>query len=180
MSGKSLSRHVLIDIKEKVFRRLKQVTKSMYENIVKILAFLGAKRDYSAIDRLGNAIDEISFYEAIRDAIRAYNSYCKESGSGQQIQGESDQEIPCPQIDAQNLINEIDKINSVLAAQDKLKIIKLSRELAVKSYAKIPLLKEETRQEPQSAISQGNATRKEPQPQSTQAPRSQPSEQSEQ
>lgn len=109
------------------------VIENMYENIVKVLAFLGAMKDYSAIDRLGNAIDEVSFYEAIRDAIRAYNSYCRE--------GVSKQEVPCPKdIDHQKLDEEINQISRILGSQDKLKVIQLSRELAVKSYAKIPLI----------------------------------------
>ncbi len=40
--------------------------------LVEVLGFLGALKNYSYIDRLGNAVDEVTVEEALRDAIRAY------------------------------------------------------------------------------------------------------------
>ncbi len=109
----------------------------MYEKIVEVLSFLGALRDYSAIDRLGNAIDEISFYEAVRDAIRAYYARCGVNGEECVDIGDGERKIRCPSIAAEDLENDVNQISRTLGSQDKLRIIKLSRELAMKSYAKI-------------------------------------------
>jgi CRISPR-associated protein Csa5 len=103
---------------------------TMFEPIVSILAYLGSQKDYSYIDRLGNAIDEISIMEALRDAVRSFITKCEEP------------ESKCPSIDFQELDKSLNTLLEKISPKHqkqviKLEVIKLARELSLKAYAKI-------------------------------------------
>lgn len=102
----------------------------MYEPIVTILAYLGSQRDYSYIDRLGNAIDEVSIMEAVRDAVRAFFTVCEQP------------EANCPSIDASELEKSLNALTAVVQAKPRHYVVRLARELSLKAYAKIKILEE--------------------------------------
>ncbi len=111
-----------------------------HSSLVDILAFLGAQEEYSYIDRLGNAIDLIGILEAIRDAMRAYISYCSPEGRV----GGSSQEVECPEIDPEKLEREVKYLENWLSAMwyderrgGRVEVIRFSREMAIEAYAKI-------------------------------------------
>ena len=97
----------------------------MFEPIIDMLAFLGSQKDYSYIDRLGNALDEISILEAIRDAMRAFYATCGSEGTN------------CPQIDAQKLQDDVNILTSIIQNKPRFQVLQLARELSLKSYARI-------------------------------------------
>ncbi|ADG91077.1 hypothetical protein [Thermosphaera aggregans] len=97
----------------------------MFEPIVSILAYLGSQKDYSYIDRLGNAIDEISIMEALRDAVRSFITICEKP------------ESKCPSIDFQELDKSLNTLLAVISSKPREQVIKMARELSLKAYAKI-------------------------------------------
>lgn len=109
------------------------------EELVDILAFLGAGRDYSAIDRLANAIDEVAIYEAVRDAIRAYQTWC---GAEKCVEAGEGRRIMCPEVDPENLKKAADMVAAKVNSGDRLDAIKFAREMAMKAYARIPTMAE--------------------------------------
>lgn len=104
--------------------------------IVEILAFLAAQKDYSYIDRLGNALDEISIMESIRDAIRAYYALCRESSGCIDIGGGKG--VKCPQISDASLEKAVNTLSVMLANKPRTDVVKLARELSLKAYARMP------------------------------------------
>ena len=112
---------------------------SPYNVIIDILAFLGALRNYSYIDRLGNAIDELSIYESISEAIRTFYSICGRNEKKDICVKISDElKIKCPEIKYDKLIKATDMISKEINTKSRAEIIKLARELALKAYAEIP------------------------------------------
>jgi len=112
----------------------------MFEQILDLLSFLGALGDYSYIDRLGNAIDEITVLESLRDAIRAYYTNCLKDRRC--IEYSKNVGVLCPEISSEDLEKTISVISAKLATTSRVEIIRLSRELSLKAYARIPLIKE--------------------------------------
>ncbi|MEM4624505.1 MAG: hypothetical protein QXR24_03820 [Thermosphaera sp.] len=104
--------------------------------IIEILAFLGAKKDYSYIDRLGNALDEISIMEAIRDAIRAYFALCRERPGSVDL--DEGRVVMCPSITDAELERAVNMLASMLQNRPRTEIVKLARELSMRAYARIP------------------------------------------
>jgi CRISPR-associated protein Csa5 len=112
----------------------------MFEQILDLLSFLGALGDYSYIDRLGNAIDEVTVLESLRDAIRAYYTNCLKERKC--IEYSENVGVLCPDIPPEELEKTVSIISSRLTTTNRVEIIKLSRELALKAYARISLIKE--------------------------------------
>jgi len=107
------------------------------DNLVKVLGFLGAMRDYSYVDRLSAALDEISVYETLKDAIRTYLSLCF---SKQEVELGEGERILCPQIDSERLETEVNEIISHVKGKPGGEIVKITRELTLQAYAAIPVL----------------------------------------
>ena len=110
----------------------------MYEHIIQVLSFLGAIGDYSYLDRLGNAIDEISVLEALRDAIRAYYTNCLGKRACVEYNRENKLGVLCPEIKSEELEQAVSQITAKISKASRVEIIKMSREFALKAYAKIP------------------------------------------
>lgn len=108
--------------------------KTLLEDLIMILGFNGAIGDYSYIDRLGNAIDEISVIEAIKDAIRAYYTNCSKTSKCIEYDREHKQGVLCPEISSERLNNAISWLISQITNSTRIDVIKLSREIALKSY----------------------------------------------
>jgi len=121
----------------------------IFDPIVEILAFLGATRNYSYIDRLGNSIDEISILEAVRDALRAYYTWCGSPPQPGKIEELSDgTKVRCPDVEEKSLNKAAEVLVGYLNGKSRIDRVKLARELSLKAYAKIPnyIIKEEATQ----------------------------------
>ena len=110
--------------------------------LIEVLSFMGATGDYSYLDRLGNAIDEISFLEALRDAIRAYYTNCLKERICVEYDRENKLGVLCPEIKPEKLEEAISHINEKLRGASRIDIVKISREIALKAYAKIGEIRE--------------------------------------
>lgn len=108
----------------------------VFEPIIQVLAFLGVQKDYSYIDRLGNALDEVSILESVRDALRAYHATCGEKEEC--IEVREGVGIKCPNINWEELEKSINALAAMLSTKSRPEIVRLSRELATKAYATIP------------------------------------------
>lgn len=109
--------------------------------VIHMLAFLGALRNYSYIDRIGNAIDEVTVEEALKDAIRAYISQCIESRQ-ECIEIEENIGLKCPELSSENLERSIGIIVNEMK-KSKAELLKTSRTIALEAYASIPRIREE-------------------------------------
>jgi len=110
------------------------------EVLIEILSFLGALNDYSYLDRLGNAIDEVSILEALRDAIRAFYTNCSKEKVCVEYDRERKLGVICPEVKPEELSATISQIADRVSKGKigRVEMIRLSRELALKAYAKIP------------------------------------------
>ena len=111
--------------------------------LVEILAFLGAMRDYSYIDRLATALNETSVYEALKDAVRAYLSLCPPDGSGWVEY--KDKRYECPKVAGDELEREVEDVLKAVKGRSGAEIVKYSRELAMRAYAAIPKVRVEAK-----------------------------------
>ncbi len=107
--------------------------------LVEVLAFLGALRDYSYIDRLSTALNEASVYEALNDAIRAYLSLCQ----GKEKYETKDAVYECPQVSGDELAKEVEEVKKAVKGKPGGEVVKFSRELAMQAYAAIPKVRVE-------------------------------------
>lgn len=108
-------------------------------DLIQILGFLGALRNYGYIDRVGNAVDEVTLQEALKDAIRAYLSQCIES-SNKCVEIDKNVGITCPDLDPQKLETAIiTLINEV--RKSKTDLLRVSRSLALEAYSSIPRIR---------------------------------------
>ena len=105
------------------------------DNLIVILGFLGAMKNYSYIDRLSVALDETSVYEALKDAIRTYLSLCSDK---KEVELGEEEKILCQQIDTEKLEAEVNEIILHVKGRSGGEIVKITRELALQAYATIP------------------------------------------
>lgn len=111
------------------------------EEIVELLGFLGALGNYGYIDRVGNAIDEATLLEALRDAIRAYLTFSECSNKENRCVGIDEKTgILCPDLDPEKLEKSINIVEN-LVKKSKVNLIRVSREIATRAYASIPRIK---------------------------------------
>ena len=105
------------------------------DNLIVILGFLGAMKNYSYIDRLSVALDETSVYEAFKDAIRTYLSLCSDK---KEVELGEEEKILCPQINTEKLEAEVNELILNVKGKSGGEIVKITRELALQAYATIP------------------------------------------
>jgi len=110
------------------------------EVVIEVLSFLGALGDYSYLDRLGNAIDEVSVLEALRDAIRAYHTNCLEGKVCVEYDREKKLGVLCPDIKPEELASAVSQLADRISRAEirRVDLIRMSREIALKAYARIP------------------------------------------
>ena len=105
--------------------------------IIEVLGFLGAMRDFGYIDRLATALNEVSVYESLNDALRAYLSLCFEKDSIEY----KNKIYMCPKVSEDDLLKEIEFIKGSITGRSGAEIVRFSRELALRAYATIPTIK---------------------------------------
>jgi len=105
-----------------------------YDLVVEMLGFLTATRDYSFVDRVGNALDNIVVMDAVKDALRAYLSLCVHSAD-KRVEVSEGKYIQCPELDPE----ELDKqVNALLNEVRELKggeLVKIARDLATRALS---------------------------------------------
>ncbi|MCE4602529.1 MAG: hypothetical protein F7C08_02985 [Desulfurococcales archaeon] len=99
--------------------------------IADILAYFAAKKRYSYVDMLGNALDNIIALEALKDAIRDFKSSCIDHPG-------TDEEAICPHISAEDLERAAQILSSTLAKSDTKELILVTREIYVRALARAP------------------------------------------
>jgi len=109
----------------------------MFDQVLNVLSFLGATGDYSYLDRLGNAIDEVSVLEALRDAIRAYYANCLDEQKCIEYDKEKKLGVKCLNLKSEEIEQEVSHMIARLSKLSRVDVIRLSRELALRAYAKV-------------------------------------------
>ncbi|AFK51442.1 hypothetical protein TCELL_1019 [Thermogladius calderae 1633] len=141
----------------------------MYPEIIEILAFLGAIGDYSYIDRIGNAVDEVTLMESVRDAIRAYYTNCLGETKCVIYDKEKNLGVYCPSIDAESIDKAVSVMLAKLGKSTRVEMIKLSREIALKAYAEIPVVRDKLKcSQPAQQAQQPTQQAQQPAPQAQQ------------
>jgi len=111
----------------------------LLDEFVKLLGFLGALRDYSYIDRVGNAIDEVTLLEALKDAVRAYFTNCIDQKDAC-IQYDAGVGVKCPEIQPEDLERAV-AIAIGESKKSRIDLSRFSRSMALKAYAAIPRIR---------------------------------------
>ena len=96
-----------------------------------ILAYFAAKRRYSYVDMIGNALDNIIAMEVLKDAIRDFKSSCIDNP-------EPDPDAICPSISEEELEKAGRILSDTLKKADTKNLILITREIAVKALARAP------------------------------------------
>lgn len=109
------------------------------EEVTKLLGFLGALKDYSYIDRVGNAIDEVTLLEALKDAIRAYHTRCIDQKDAC-IEYDVGVGVKCPELRAEDLERAV-AIAISESRKSRIELSRFSRSVALRAYAAIPRIR---------------------------------------
>ncbi|MEM0366127.1 MAG: hypothetical protein QXD80_07275 [Acidilobaceae archaeon] len=115
--------------------------------LVEILAFFAAQRNYGYIDRIGNALDEITVYEAIKDVLRDYHSLCSDKPAQDRIVEvkirETTFKLRCPNIEPEDLEESIYKFIGHIKGKSGYDIVKETRNLHVEVMSRKATIFEE-------------------------------------
>jgi CRISPR-associated protein Csa5 len=115
----------------------------MYEELIRVLAFFAALRNYGYVDRLGNALDEITAIEAVKDAIRDFHSNCLDSAEKcveAKVEGE-EVKLKCPDISAEDLMRNLDRFVEDVKDKSGDVIVKVTRRIALAALAEKEVLR---------------------------------------
>ena len=116
-----------------------------YRGLVRVLAFFAALRNYGYVDRLGNALDEVTALEALKDSIRDFHSLCfdsKDKCVETKIGGEEIR-LRCPDVSAEDLMKDFnDFIESIKGKPGDL-IVRSTRRLTLAALAEKEILRSE-------------------------------------
>ncbi|MEM0340423.1 MAG: hypothetical protein QXV55_04300 [Acidilobaceae archaeon] len=108
--------------------------------LVKILAFFAAQRNYGYIDRIGNALDEITVYEAIKDAVRDYHSLCTDKPAQERVVevkiGGTTFKLRCPNIEPEDIEKSVISFKKRIEGKSSADIVKETRNLYIEVMAK--------------------------------------------
>jgi CRISPR-associated protein Csa5 len=116
-----------------------------YRGLVRVLAFFAALRNYGYVDRLGNALDEVTALEALKDSIRDFHSLCfdsKDKCVETKIGGE-EIKLRCPDVSAEDLMKDFDGFIESIKGKPSDVIIKSTRRLALAALAEKEILRGE-------------------------------------
>ena len=116
---------------------------SVSDVIADVLAAFAAARRYSYVDRLGNSLDPSAALEALRDALRDFESSCARGGF---LDEDLDENVcvPCPGVKPEDLKRAVDVFTA--KARDYNEFLRLTREIAVKALSRIHLYRKPCRE----------------------------------
>jgi len=102
-----------------------------------VLAFFSAMKNYGYVDRLGNALNEITAVEALKDAIRDFHSTCLDSPDKcvEVKMGSEALKLKCPEIDVEELHKDLEEFITKLSGKSGDVIVKETRKLALRALA---------------------------------------------
>lgn len=109
--------------------------------LIEILAFYAATRNYSYIDRLANALDEVTAYEAVRDSLRDFYSQCIDR-EDKCVEVSENLKIICPDVDLGLLEKSVNEFLKRIGGKSGDIIVKETRELALAALARKPKIME--------------------------------------
>ncbi len=99
-----------------------------------VLGFFAAARRYSYVDIVGNALDPLTAAEALRDALRDFDTECHGPGRGEE-------EVKCPSISPEDLARAGDYISRVLLTAKPQEFFRITRELSMKALSRAALFR---------------------------------------
>lgn len=102
--------------------------------LVDVLALYAATRNYGYVDRLGNALDKITAYEAIRDVLRDFYSQCVDRRE------KCVDNIKCPEVSPEALEEAVNKFVEEIMDKSGDVIVEKTRELVLAALARKPKL----------------------------------------
>lgn len=114
---------------------------SVLEPVIEILAFYAATRNYSYIDRLANALDEVTAYEAVRDALRDFYSQCVDRRE-KCVEVSEELKVLCPEVDLGLLEKAVDELLRRIRGRSGDVIVRETREVALAALARKPKVME--------------------------------------
>ena len=107
--------------------------KSSLSPLVKVLAFFAALRNYGYVDRLGNALDPITAYEAIRDAIRDFDSAC--IASDKKVHEAQEFLVKCPEVTSEEVDAAVRFFERLTGFGSGAELVRVTREVAMEAMA---------------------------------------------
>lgn len=111
------------------------------DSVIDVLAFYAAVRNYGYVDRLANAIDEVTAYEALRDALRDFYSQCVDRRD-KCVEVTQDLKILCPEIELGQLEKAVGEFLRRIRGKPGDVIVRETREIALAALARKPKLME--------------------------------------
>lgn len=109
--------------------------------VLDVLAFYAATRNYGYVDRLANAIDEVTAYEAIRDALRDFYSQCVDRRD-KCVEVTQDFRVLCPEVELGQLERAVSEFLRRIGGKPGDVVVKETREIALAALARKPRLME--------------------------------------
>lgn len=113
----------------------------LLEPIVEVFAFYAATRNYGYIDRLANALDEVTAYEAVRDALRDFYSQCVDR-QDKCIEVSESLKILCPEVELGELERAVRDFLKRIEGKPGDAIVRETREIALLALGRKPRLLE--------------------------------------
>ena len=101
--------------------------------LVEVLAAFAAARNYSYVDRVGNSLEPLTAFEAIKDALRDFDSTCSRDRYIERDEA-SNLCVPCPQVSSNDLLNALGIIEDVI--EDKRRFLEITRRLATNALSR--------------------------------------------
>ncbi|MEZ0346152.1 MAG: hypothetical protein ABWK01_06350 [Infirmifilum sp.] len=105
------------------------------EPLVEILAFFSALRNYGYVDRLGNALDEVTAMEAVKDVLRDFHSQCVDRPQ-KCVEISEGVSIPCPDIKVEALEEAASTFVSLVRGKPSDEVVRVTREIALEALAR--------------------------------------------
>ena len=108
---------------------------SKLEPLIEILAFFSAMRNYGYIDRLSNSLDEVTAYEALKDAMRDYLSQCVDRRD-KCVEVDRETKLLCPDVNPDDLREAVNTFMAKIKDQPGDVIVKETRRLALMALSR--------------------------------------------
>ena len=82
--------------------------------LIEVLAAFAAARNYSYVDRVGNSLEPLAALEALKDALRDFDSTCSREKYIKKDEA-SNLCVPCPRVSSKDLYDAINSIEDIVA-----------------------------------------------------------------
>lgn len=111
--------------------------KNSLNPLIEILAAFAAARKYSYLDRIGNSLEPLTALEALKDALRDFDSTCGKESSNYIDRDEAKNLcVPCPKVDNEDLYKAVNSIEELITKKDRRKFLEEIRRLAISALSK--------------------------------------------